>query len=209
MMSSNESIFRVTGHLCGEFTGPGEFPAQRPVTRSFDVCFDLRLNKRLSKQSWGCWFETPSRPFWRHNNVQTITNLGFMSARGYTHRELDTPYGVRDLGQHWFRQWFVSCNASSRYPIQSWLIDNWTPVQKTQWNFKQNANICFSENTFENVVCRVAVILSQSQCVNRYGNECKASAQWIKNLYGMEYGPLTDAILINQRVCVSKELRIS
>ena len=29
--------FRVTGHLCGEFTGPGEIPAQRPVTRSFDV----------------------------------------------------------------------------------------------------------------------------------------------------------------------------
>ena len=43
--------FRITGHLCGEFTGPGEFPAQRPVTRSFDVFFDLRLNKRLSKQS--------------------------------------------------------------------------------------------------------------------------------------------------------------
>ena len=52
--------FRVTGPLCGEFTGPGEFPAQRPVTRSFDVFFDLRLNKRLSKQPWGWWFETPS-----------------------------------------------------------------------------------------------------------------------------------------------------
>ena len=43
----------------------GEFPAQRPVTRSFD----LRLNKRLSKQSWGWWFETLSRPLWRHCNV--------------------------------------------------------------------------------------------------------------------------------------------
>ena len=52
MTSSNGNIFRVTGHLCGEFTGPGEFPAQRPVMRSFDVFFDLRLNKRLSKQ-WG------------------------------------------------------------------------------------------------------------------------------------------------------------
>ena len=48
--------FRVTGHLCGEFTTPGVFPAQRPVTRSFDVFFDLGLNKRLSKQSWGWWF---------------------------------------------------------------------------------------------------------------------------------------------------------
>ena len=26
------------------------------------------LNKRLSKQSWGWWFETASRPLWRHFN---------------------------------------------------------------------------------------------------------------------------------------------
>ena len=50
----------------------GEFPSQRPVTRSFDVFLVLRLNKRLSKQSWGWWFETPSRSLWRHRNV----NLG-------------------------------------------------------------------------------------------------------------------------------------
>ena len=39
MTSSNGNIFRVTGPLCGKFTGPGEFPTQRPVTRSFDVFF--------------------------------------------------------------------------------------------------------------------------------------------------------------------------
>ena len=56
--------------LCsGNSPVTGEFPAQRPVTRSFDVFFDLRLNKRLSKQSWGWWFETPSRPLWRHCNA--------------------------------------------------------------------------------------------------------------------------------------------
>ena len=47
---------------------PAEFPAQRPVTRSFDVFFDLRLNKRLSKQPRGWWFQTLSRPLWRHRN---------------------------------------------------------------------------------------------------------------------------------------------
>ena len=47
-----------------------EFPAQRPVTRSFVVFFDLRLNTRLSKQSWGWWFEMPSRRLWRHCNVK-------------------------------------------------------------------------------------------------------------------------------------------
>ena len=47
---------------------PGEFPTQRPVTPSCDVFFDPRLNKRLSKQSWGWWFETLSRPLWRQCN---------------------------------------------------------------------------------------------------------------------------------------------
>ena len=69
MTSSNGNIFRVTGPLCGEFTGPGEFPTQRPVTRSFGVFFDLCPNKRLSKQPWGWWFETPSLSLWRQCNV--------------------------------------------------------------------------------------------------------------------------------------------
>ena len=76
MTSSKGNIFRVTGHLCGEVTGPGEFPAQRPVTRSFDVFFDLSLNERLSKQSRGWWFETQSRPLWRHCNVRRKKDLG-------------------------------------------------------------------------------------------------------------------------------------
>ena len=54
----------------GIHRSPGEFPSQRPVTQSFDVFFDLPLNKRLSKQSWDWWFETPSRPLWRHCNVR-------------------------------------------------------------------------------------------------------------------------------------------
>ena len=64
MASSKGNSFRVTGHLCGEFTG-----SQRPVTRGFDVFFDMRLNKGLSKQSWSWWFETRSYPLWRHCNV--------------------------------------------------------------------------------------------------------------------------------------------
>ena len=69
MTSSNGNIFRITGHLCGEFTGPSNSPAQRPVMRSFDVFFDLHLNKLLSKQWWGWWFETPSCPLWCHLHV--------------------------------------------------------------------------------------------------------------------------------------------
>ena len=66
--SSNGNIFRFTGHLCGEFTGPRWIPHTKASDADFDVYFDLRLNKRLSKQSWGWWFETPSRPLWRHRN---------------------------------------------------------------------------------------------------------------------------------------------
>ena len=63
--------------LCsGNSPVTGEFLTQRPVTRSFDVFLDQRLNKRLSKQSWGWWFETPSRTLWRHCNDD-----GFLSRR--------------------------------------------------------------------------------------------------------------------------------
>ena len=56
IMMTSSNIFRVTA-------------TQKPVTRSFYVFFDLRLNERLSKESWGWWFETLSRPLWRHCNV--------------------------------------------------------------------------------------------------------------------------------------------
>ena len=52
----------------------GEFPTPRPVILSFDSFFDLRLNKRLSKQSWGWWFETPSRSLWCYCNDQATNN---------------------------------------------------------------------------------------------------------------------------------------
>ena len=86
MTSSNGNIFRVTGHLCGEFPVTSEFLAQRPVTRSFDIFFDLCLNKWLSKQSWGWWFEMLPRLLWRHCNVNVyvyqISQLSFVRCVG-------------------------------------------------------------------------------------------------------------------------------
>ena len=64
-----ETLSALLAICAGNSPVPGEFPAQRPVTLSFDVLFDLRLNKRLSKQSWGWWFESLSRPFWRQCNA--------------------------------------------------------------------------------------------------------------------------------------------
>ena len=66
--SSNGNISALLAICTGNSQVTDEFPAQRPVARSFDVFFDLRPNKRLRKQSWGWWFETPSRPLWRNCN---------------------------------------------------------------------------------------------------------------------------------------------
>ena len=63
-----ETFSALLAICAGNSPVPGEVPTQRPVTRSFDVFFDLHPNIRLSKQSWGWWFETPSRPLWRHRN---------------------------------------------------------------------------------------------------------------------------------------------
>ena len=95
----------------------GEFPAQRPVTRSFDVFFDLRLNERLSKQTWGWWFETPTRPSWRHGNHSSVV---------VPHRDLHTVslcfvllclfyqllINSCDLYIHILQLWFISIKAS-------------------------------------------------------------------------------------------------
>ena len=76
----------------GNSSVTGEFPAQRPVTRSFDVFFDLRLHEQLSKQWWGWWFETPSRPLWRYSNVDES------QARSVIHGHSDYFFFVSETG---------------------------------------------------------------------------------------------------------------
>ena len=68
MTSSNGNIFRVTGPSCGEFTGHRRIPLTKASGAELWCFLDLRLNKRLCKQSWIWWFETPTRPLWRHRN---------------------------------------------------------------------------------------------------------------------------------------------
>ena len=57
---------------------PANSPHKWPVTRRSALFFDLRLNTRLSKQWWGWWFETPSRPVWRHCH-EVLNNWYFTS----------------------------------------------------------------------------------------------------------------------------------
>ena len=63
-----ETFSELLVFCAGNSPAIGGFHSQRPVTRSFDVFCNLCLNKPLNKQSWGWWFETPSRPLWRHCN---------------------------------------------------------------------------------------------------------------------------------------------
>ena len=88
MTSSNGNIFNVTGHLCGEFTG--DFRVTGPFVRGIHRSLvnsphkgQWRGTKRLSKQSWGWWFETLSRPLWRNCNEIWVNKL-HLSAKAIT-----------------------------------------------------------------------------------------------------------------------------
>ena len=94
----------------GDSPVPGEFPTQRPATRRFGVFFDLRLNKGLRKQPWGWWFETLSRPLWRHCNArygQTVQKEGkyrHWLAQSASNVSCWYSYWVQNLTQHtWWR----------------------------------------------------------------------------------------------------------
>ena len=160
MTSSNGNIFRVTGPLCGEITGPGEFPTQRPVTRSFDVFFDLRLNKWLSKQPWGWWFETPSWSLWRyrdgtwmfqvinlwHNEVIWRHRSGLILAQSMACC-LKAPYRYKN--QYWvvIKGIKVFCGIHPR--VISLEVPKTLKPQGV-WNWKQNVLKMFIRKEFEN-----------------------------------------------------------
>ena len=83
MTSSNGNIFRVASHLCGEFIGHQWIPRTKASDAELWCFFDPRLIKRRSKQSRGWWFETSSRPIWRHCNVAVCGwNYIFMPQTG-------------------------------------------------------------------------------------------------------------------------------
>ena len=94
-----ETISALLAICAGNSPGSGEFPAPRPVTRSFYVFFDLHLNKWLSKQWWGWWFETPSRPLWRQCN------------------------GFSDWVPLWKQSTWISITAASPKSMRVWARD--------------------------------------------------------------------------------------
>ena len=108
MTSSTGNIFFVTGHLCGEFSYHRWIPLTKAsIAELWYIFFYLHLNKQLSKQSWGWWFETPSRPLWGHCNVNSWPAPYFTGSRG-----LPSEQQIYSLLTSVFHQRFESIRTS-------------------------------------------------------------------------------------------------
>ena len=84
-----------------------------------------------------------------------------------THWGRVTHIYVSKQGHHRSRKWLVAWSAPSHH-LNRWRnIVNWALTNKNQWNRKQNSCIFIQENVFENVVWKMATILSRTQCVKR------------------------------------------
>ena len=91
--------FSALPALCaGNSPVTGEFPSQKSA--SFDIFFGL--NKQLSKQSWGWWFETPSRSLWRHCSGSTRCLRTIHAHMGW----VDSLTHVMEMNRHWLRNVF-------------------------------------------------------------------------------------------------------
>ena len=117
-----ETFFALLAICAGNSPVTGELPAQRPATRSFDVLSALRLNKRSSKQSWGWWFETPSRPLWRHCNTKNTFLEGHIIDWGNRRSQQANPVG---FGWNWgSNPSRYATNYAMLFSINSWKHDH-------------------------------------------------------------------------------------
>ena len=131
MTSSNGNIFLVTGHLCGEFTDS----QHRGQWRGALVFWCL--NKPLSKQSWGWWFETPTRSSWRHCNVIYISSVAC------------------SVPSHYLNQWCV---------ISNWTLGNkfqWNVNQNTKIFVQENSfgSVVFNKANLRDLIAATGLVI--------------------------------------------------
>ena len=81
---------------------------------------------------------------------------------------------VSESGQHWFRYGLVAYLAPSHYLNQCWVIVNWTPENKFQWNL--NRNFSFEKMHLKLLFAKMAAILSRGRWV-------KLAQVILENLY--------------------------
>ena len=146
-----ETFSALLAICAGHSSVTGEFPAQRPVTWSFDVFFHLCLNKRLSKQSCGWWFETPSRPLWRHCNgclpnhhrqhrmLSLYDHLRCRQRWQSRNQDSRRVFGTRDMKQYTLYSYLISqCYSRYRRYIKHRIVlarlrENLGQVLKDLW----------------------------------------------------------------------------
>ena len=94
-------------------------------------------------------------------------------------------------------------SVPSHYLNQWWLIINWTLRNKLQRNFDQNATIFIQENPFENIICKMSVILYRPQgiCLASGDNSCLYQYQesWYIFQLKINWHPLQKAVTLFQQ----------
>ena len=111
-----------------------------------------------------------------------LISISCQVQRFKTYRGLVTPCGGIDMLTHWGRLTHIYVNKLTIIGSDNGLSPGgrqaiiWTNdgifligplgINKRQWNLNRNLKIFIQENAFENVVWKMAAILSRPQCVN-------------------------------------------
>ena len=122
MTSSNGNILRVTGPLCGEFTGHRWIPRTKASDADLWCFFYLRMNKRLNKQSWDWWFETLSHPLWRHSNEPRLRWIAYSNRNYCVWLLVDFPFSISKICP-----WccLVAVNSVTKFRATSLVLEQW------------------------------------------------------------------------------------
>ena len=115
------------------------FPRYWPKASDVELWCFLRPNKRLSKQSWGWWFETPSRLLWRHRNDSvscltwitgtwgfvSISNLqSMMCANDWVHNGLKLEFVCLDITHSYYLHYADLSDSTEHITVcQEYSVD--------------------------------------------------------------------------------------
>ena len=94
----------------------------------------------------------------------------------------------------------MAWSAPSHYINQCWNVVNWAIRNKLQWNRTRNSYIFIPKNAFENVVGKMAAILSRPHCANHIA--CVIAVLWcLANLFAL------GLIELHPDICYGPEFR--
>ena len=120
-LSSNGSIFRITGPLCREFTGHRWIPLAK--ASDAELCLN---NTQWSKQSRGWWFAMSSHSLWRHCSELVAGCNGIYGAQNS--REGSDVFSSVQIT--FFTWWCHQMKTFSA--LLALCVGNW-PVNSPQW----------------------------------------------------------------------------